>query len=395
MKAFKLFYKITSKNIADLFIQLAVFIGIFLVMFFSISQDNSSEIKVDKVPVAIFNEDQEDPITDSFVRVLDHSTRQNTSIKDDSNAISDAIIFEEIFYSIRIPEGFGDSLRNGKFDENPLEIQKALGETTATIVDTEINQFLSLYKVYQASENGEISADQEPSILQNIEDSFQEKVSIRSFGTSNSNQEILLLMFFGLLCYFLYTTGISLVGLSMVSMDDRTIRSREIASGYPQIKRSFGLYFASLLLMMIFWIIGLIIGGILFKEAIFSGDKMPLIILSSFLHMLAVGSIAIFIGTIAPNKNFINFFSTVFALFVAFSSGIFIPTEFLWGPFKNIAYFTPTIWHMELNSSIMESSGNIEPSIFLQPVAIQVIMFAAFLLLSLAYRRRQQFKGLS
>ncbi|MDO5649420.1 MAG: ABC transporter permease [Gallicola sp.] len=174
-----------------------------------------------------------------------------------------------------------------------------------------------------------------------------------------------------------------------------TIRSREIASGYPQIKRSFGLYFASLLLMMIFWIIGLIIGGILFKEAIFSGDKMPLIILSSFLHMLAVGSIAIFIGTIAPNKNFINFFSTVFALFVAFSSGIFIPTEFLWGPFKNIAYFTPTIWHMELNSSIMESSGNIEPSIFLQPVAIQVIMFAAFLLLSLAYRRRQQFKGLS
>lgn len=395
MKAFKLFYKIVLKNMTLFIIQLIIFLTIFIVLFISFNKESSTEITVEKVPIMLINEDKDDPISNSLVQSLETITKIDTSIPDNPNSISDALFFEEIFYFLRIPKGFGESLRNNTVEENPLIVQKALEETTSETVNRHIQQYLSLYDVHRLAENGNIPKDKESSVLTNIENNFNERVKISFYGEENNrNQLFTMILFMNLVCYFLYVSAISEIGFAMVTMEDKTIRAREISSGYPQFKRSLGLYLASMLITFILWLIPLGLSYFFLGDVFFTTEKGQWLLLSSFFHMIAVGSISIFIGTIAPNKGFINFFSTVFGLFIGFSSGVFIPTDIIWEPMRKIAYFTPTIWHIELNELIVQSS-TIDGSSFIRLVTIQLLMALAFFLLSLAYRRRKQFKGIA
>lgn len=109
--------------------------------------------------------------------------------------------------------------------------------------------------------------------------------------------------------------------------------------------------------------------------------------------MIAVGSISIFIGTIAPNKGFVNFSSTVIGLAIAFSSGVFLSPELIWEPLRKIAYFAPTIWHVELNYAIANTANvSWQNSETVSHSAFNGFGLSFF---SLAYRRRKQFQGLS
>lgn len=394
MKTFKLYFKITRKYISQFVIQILIFIAIFFALVMSFGQDQKDIAEVDKVPVAVFNEDTKDEITKSLLKSIEPSTTL-VSIKEDQNSISDALFFEEAKYILKIPKGFGQALREGKEDQRPIETLKAMDEGSVTVVESQIKQFFTLYKANQLAEGGSLSTEKEAAVLQNIEKSFQDRIKITYFGQDNNRQITLVSTFFKIMSYYLFAASIAQIGFTMVAMDNKNIIGREIASGYPQIKRSLGLYFASLIVVLLLWIISVLVGFFFFKGEYLTSTTTQLFILSSFVHMIAVGSIAIFLGTIAPNKGFINFASTVFSLFIGFSSGVFIQKDLVWEPMKNFAYFFPSIWHTDLLDEIRKTTGSIDWNLFIKPFAVQVLMATAFLLLSLAYRRRKQFKGLS
>ena len=394
MKTFKLYFNVLKKHLSEFFLQFAIFILIFFFLLMSLGQEQSETVQLDKVPITVFNEDSNDPLSASLVKSLESSTR-TVPLKDEKDILSDAIFFEEVLFVMRIPKGFGESLRQGQEQENPIEVLKALDESSSGILETQINQFVSLYKINAMAEGGNISSGEEENILQKIEQAFTDRITLLYHGTENNRQTLLMTLFFRTLCYYLYVTSISLVGLTMVTMDDKNIQAREISSGYPQIKRSAGMYFSSLLVVFFIWLISLVIGFLFFREAFISTLTARLFILSSFVHMISVASIAIFFGTIAPNKEFISFASTIFALFIGFSSGVFIPKDLIWEPMKNLAYFTPTLWHVELLEELAKTTGPVDWSLFTLPFTVQILMALAFFLLSLAYRRRKQFQGLS
>lgn len=332
MKAFKLFFKIAKKNFSNLIIQLAIFLAIFAAVFMSFNKEDTKEINVDKIPIMLINEDSEDPISNSLVRSLEGVAEIKTDIPNDPDSVSDALFFEEIQHFITIPKGFGESLRENKEEENPLIVQKGLNESPSMTIDGQISQFISLYEVNKAAD---LTTENEETALAEIENTFQNTVTLSNFGEGNDrNQSITMFLFFNLMCYYLFTTVIAEIGFIMVSMDNKLIRSREISSGYPQIKRSMGLYTASMVTTVIIWIIALIFGIFFIGTDFFTTEKGQLLILSSFIHMIAVGSISIFIGTIAPNKGFVNFSSTVIGLAIAFSSGVFLSPELIWNLYE-------------------------------------------------------------
>lgn len=80
-----------------------------------------------------------------------------------------------------------------------------------------------------------------------------------------------------------------------------------------------------------------------------------LLVLSSFVSMLAIEQMAFFLATIAPNKGIITFMSTGISLFFAFTSGLFVPRDFVSPVMQQLAQVASPIWQVKTDEIILSA----------------------------------------
>lgn len=73
-----------------------------------------------------------------------------------------------------------------------------------------------------------------------------------------------------------------------------------------------------------------------------------------------------------------SFFSTILSLLIAFSSGIFVPADFLWGPFHRFSKIFPPYWDVK---NQVELHGAIVGGRSLQPYYTGLLIMAGMGLL--------------
>ncbi len=112
MQVFKAYFGIIRKNLGQMSIYLGVFLGL-SIMFANLGVGSViSEFAESKPPVAVFIED-DSVLAQGFKDYLAGETTI-VPIKDNENALRDALFFREVVYIIRVPEGFGDRFVSGE-----------------------------------------------------------------------------------------------------------------------------------------------------------------------------------------------------------------------------------------------------------------------------------------
>ena len=159
--------------------------------------------------------------------------------------------------------------------------------------------------------------------------------------------------------------------------------------GVPEQQRTLGIFLASLSSVLPSG------RSIVFLYAqvgfVLSDPKSLWLIGVSFVHMVAMLAIVNFFITLLRDKGAIGFFSTVFSLALAFTSGVFVPLEFIQEPVQKVASFMPTVWAVQANDTIVNMPEQApDYSSVWQAMGIMVLMAIAFLCLTLVLRRSRQ-----
>ncbi len=108
--------------------------------------------------------------------------------------------------------------------------------------------------------------------------------------------------------------------------------------------------------------------------------------------MMGIQQIAFFIVTVASNKGMVSFLSTGVSLLVAFTSGIFMPRDFISPIMQQISQVATPVWQIKTDEIILsaETLSQSQYNTIFQYMGIQVLIGLAYMSLTYIYRKYKQ-----
>ena len=389
MKVFKTYFKLMKKQSLALVLYGIGFVGIFLIITFSIIRSNTDGFAVSKVPMLIINNDEENEFIESFRSYLENYV-EYIDVKDDEGARKDAFFYHEINYILTIPEGFTNNFLK---EEELVLLKETLPDRqdSAQSVDSAINNYLNMARTY-IKYNPNTDTKELVSFLKRntITDT---KVTIDSKKKDTLNSSEFNKYYFNYLGYIMtlcFILGVSTVMMSFHGID---IRRRQFASPVSGRSFNFQLILANLVFVFVYLVIFIIMGYLCnpFRKI---DLNTVLSWINAFFFSLTILCISYLIGISVKGKSAVSALAVMSSLGLAFISGMFVPQEFLGDAVSRVASFTPTFWYVRVNDSISGltnySMTNLAP--IFKYMAIQVGFAAVFLaiVLVVAKRKRQQ-----
>lgn len=356
MKIFKMFYTLLYAN------RIAVILGFALLMVIAIPvnlqfQNNlSTDFVVRKSQLAIFNEDEGNPISKHLEAYLEEHAIV-VSLEDDPEIIADAFYNEKIHYALTIPRGFGNALLEPSEAYLPLKKTVINSQIDEAYVEVLLSTYLTNLRVLSASVTDPNDDSQIDRILSQMEDVMANEVEL---VPTQSNQNTQLLAFGSYYThyasYILTMTLITVFGYAITSMRQPEIVKRDRMSHMSESRRLVEIFLGCLSFSFVYWLVLMVTAFVLYGwETLFSSSGL-LIILSSFIATFGIQAMAYFIVTIAPNRGAISFLATIISLFIAFGSGLFAPREFIAQPLQSLASLATPIWQVKADEIILGSN---------------------------------------
>lgn len=388
MKVFSLYFKLMKKYLISIILYGLLFALLMFITVFNIIRKDEDKFGVEKVPILLANNDEDNEFIDSFKAYLENYV-EFKNIKNDEEAVKDALFYHEVQYILTIPEGFTNSFLKG---ETVNLIKEALPDRqdSAHSVDTAVNNYLNMADIYVKYNT---DAD-----IKDLAD-FMSKYSLQDTEVIiDSKKKNILdsaefnMYYFNYLGYIMINCFILGISTVMMSFHNIDIRRRQFAS--PISSRSFNmqLILANLIFVMAYMLVFGII-GYLFNP--FRRMDMGLVLtwINAFLFTLTVLCISYLIGITVKTRNAIQALATILSLSMSFICGIFLPQEYLGEAVKRVSSFTPTFWYVRANNLIYGLTNYTMKSIHpvIQCMAIQIGFSAVFLsvILVAAKRKRQ------
>lgn len=393
MQVFKLFYKIVKNNLPAILISFIILITMTLSLSSFIMRQFTAVYEEKKIAIAVFDHDEASAVTDHFVDYLSKRT-EIIPIEEDPEAIADALFDMKIDYVLTIPEGFGEALI-AEGESLPLR-KRSTNAQTEMNVDTVITAYLTNAHILAPTLGNLPSDDDLHAFLQQLSASLDTDIEIVSRAVPD---EIMKTIGFGslftpMLSYVLTANFITIFGYAIISLRQREIMMRNRLARLSQAKQFVQLLLGCFSFSLLYWGILMIVGCLIYGgSAVFSQTGL-LLMLSSFLSMMGIFAFAYFICTLSPNKGIISFLANFLSLFIAFSSGIFAPREFLPTFLQHAASIVTPIWQVRANELILSTTNYTAQTAqtIQQYFGIMLLIITAYFALSFAmqsYRHRQ------
>lgn len=386
MNVFKTYFKVLKKQMVSILLYGVMFLGITLVLNLTVFRENSNTFAIKKVPITVINEEKDS----EFVRgLLSYLEKYVTFEKiEGDEARRDALISRKVEYILIIPEGFTDAFLQNI--DRKLIKETVPNSVNAASVDTAINNYLNLAKVYRKHNpgmditklNSYISSNLDTDTKVNL-DVKQKKDTITAYEFNSFYYNYL-----GYILITCYIIGVSTVMLSFHGID---IRRRHTASPITNKKINFQLILANLIFVTGYLIIFIAAG--FFLNPIRRLDTNVLLMwFNAFLFSVTVLSISYLIGITVKGKNAVQALSTMLSLSLSFISGMFVPQEFLGDPVIRVASFTPSYWYVKTNNTITEMAKFSQSGLaeIFGYMAIQVGFAIAIICIALVVSKRKR-----
>lgn len=366
MTVFKTFWKIINKYKGTIILYtviLIIFGGI------NMSTNDTGTTFVDSKPdILIINKDEEIGITKNLVDYL----KQNSNIinvKNNEEAINDALFYRDINYVIYIPENYRQDVLNGL---NPEINIKSTGDYSASLAEMMLSRYVQIQNIYKDNINNE------DELIEAINNNLSKKSSVEMTSKLDASKMTKVASYFNFASYSIMAVVIFIICLVLSSFHEKTVNKRTIISSMNYKEHNRLILFASFMYSVIVWFLYVVLGLILLGNIIFTARGL-MYLLNTFVFTFCALTIALLISTIVSNKNAINGIVNVVALGSAFLCGAFVPAEWLPKAVLNIAHILPAYWYINSNDLLktMETI-NFET---LKPVFNNMLVILAFAIL--------------
>ncbi|NLC40475.1 MAG: ABC transporter permease [Clostridiaceae bacterium] len=384
MIVFKLFLKLLYNYRGTILAYTLIFVGIFLALTLG-SSPESDQLSLYDPLVAVFDHDNS-PLSRHLKSYL---LERNTEVEivENVEAIEDAIFEDWLNYAVIIPDGFEDSFgKSGQYAD--IEIYASYDDGLNQLMDTQIEFYLSVWDSFRIAYGGSIPVSDAELTLDQVDEIMSTEVKSSSLISDSDNQTVIVGNYFRFLNYILIALGFQTIGRGIAVIEQPHLKRRDLVSGYPENKRSWGLLVAVFTVMLLLWAI---LALVLLLIAGFSALTVPSVIwmaISSLTHVLSLSAFIMLLMQVFPSANSATFLGTLISLATAFGTGIFAPREIIWQPLQTFFSFLPTYWDVS-NQLILESTVSLSSDLIevWRNMVIMLLMGLFFFSLTLVLRR--------
>lgn len=395
MKIYKLFFQLLREHSTAILLNTLLLLAVVIPVNAIYNSSFNAQFEVEKSDVGIINQDENHPVTHSFIAYME-STANMVPVGDDPEEIADALYYQKADYVLTIPEGFGRSMVDPEMDIVPLKKSVTQNPQAEAFVDTLIERYLmnlqlNTVRLTNPEDTGQLTRMLD-SLNQQLEQSSvdivpaeqQTNVSMLAFGTN----------FVHFVTYVMISTFITVFGYVTVAMRNPEVTKRDRMGMVTQKSRLAQLLAGCITFSTMYWLLLMGAAVIIYGPGTVFSERGLLLVLNSFLSMFGIQAMAYFAATVANSKGAVSFLSTLLSLLLAFSSGIFVPREVVHPVMQRVASFATPIWQVKAGEVIMDTRvltfEHLEPAF--QMMGIQVLIGITFYLISFVlqkYRSQQ------
>ena len=375
MQVYKVFFQILNKQKGQIIMYLGIFMGIALAV--SSQEGKSTEVafEASSYQFAVFDEDNS-AVSKALVQYLE-TDNEKVTIADSKESIQDELYNRNVYSVLRIPEGFGDSLRDEEVKK--IDITSVPGTVYKETFESLTTQYITVLRGYLAGGFTEEEAIKKAGSVDNSE------ISVAVEGGSSTKHSSVY-FFFAYVPYILLS--LCIVGISpvLVVFHKKDVRDRIQCSSYSLMKTNreliLGTVTAGLLFGVLYFLCSLIGAG----GAVIS-VKGVLACINMFAFLFVALGIVFLLGQVLKKTTAISMVSNVLALGMSFLTGIFVPLEFLGDGIIQLAHFLPSYWYILGVRLIDTYTEGADLTLLWQYVGIQLLFVAAIIAVGLAYSR--------
>lgn len=373
MEVFKCVFRLILKNKGVLLLYICIFLGITVAITF-VKQDNDiTDFSMEKMTVGVINHDQ----SEGSKHLIDYLNKQGKT-KDLSECskkdIQDQIYYREVDYVLTIPKDFETTLKQNKDVE--LVTYKIPGSYTGGFVDRTVNTYMST--LYTYLNNNET-----------LENAFQKTEEIMSKSSevellNNDNAAMKTPSYFYFYNYYGYVIIMLIIlsfGIVLSSFYGEEIKKRMNISAINPRKVYFGIYAGVCCFSLLLFILLNIIGVVLCKDSSGYFDKLPYLLINSFMTTMVAVGIGIVSGLLVKSNNAINGIGNTISLGFAFLGGVMVPQSIMNPNMLKVSQCIPTYWFVKANDYCIQNAMNESKYMteFGKYIGIQFVFAIAFI----------------
>ncbi len=336
MIVFKTFLKILNKNkfIIIMYTAILIFFGGMNMS----TNDKSTNFVTSKPDILIINNDEDIGITKNLIDYI-KSNSNIIDIKNDEDAINDALFYRDVNYIIYIPTNFRSYFLENK---NPQIEIKTTGDYQASLAEMMLERYLKVANIYNSI------LDNEDDIIESINNTLSKEVKAEITSKLDTDSLSKVTLFYNFSNYSILAGCVYVICLILSSFKDEKIRKRTIISStnYKKINRN--LLISNSLFALILWFFYVILSLVLLGDIMFSIHGL-ICIINSFIFTICALTLAFLLANLINSKDAINGIVNVVALGSSFLCGAFVPMEWLPDSVIKIAHFLPSYWYIKTN----------------------------------------------
>lgn len=347
MTVFKGFMRIAKRNAAMLFMYMAIFITVCIMVQAMTKGEGMTDFEEESLNIAVIDRDG-----GTLARGLTEYLGEKhnlVDIEDDKDVIQEELFYRNIYYVVTIPGDFEEScLRGGE----KLKTSKVPGTNSAFYIDQHIDTFLNDVRIYEKS-----GFTIQEAVDQVMEDGRGEtKVTLIDKnghgGTIAPHAFMYQYMPYVILSVICYVAG-----FIMITFRKKDIRRRMLCSAVSSRKQNLQLMSGMLALGTGIWLICILLPVIMYGKEFLNDANMVYYIVNAFLFMLVALAIAFVIGVLVEKEEVINGVVNVVALGMCFLCGTFVSLDVMGKGVRTFSQFLPLYWYEKTNNIIASNAA--------------------------------------
>ncbi|WP_294581761.1 ABC transporter permease [uncultured Thomasclavelia sp.] len=364
MIVFKNYLKIARTYALTILIYTFIFLGLNIIV--GMYNSSATDYQSTEVNIAIINHDGK---SDLVTGLTDYISKNGNliTIKDDQEAMRDALFFRQVDYIMIIPENFNQDFISGK--DVSIETMELPDAYNSIYSKNLLNKYLNTARLYINSNVSEFSTM--------IEQDLNNTVKVSLNGQQNDIDFSKVTDYYNFANYMLVTITMVVITMIMVSFNEEKIKRRNLVApiSYQSMNRQ--LLLGNYTVGFLIWGLYVLFSFILYPQAMFSYNGL-LLVINSIALMIFIQVFSFLLTKFTSNREILSGIGNVIGLGSSFLCGAFVPQSML-SPFViSIAKFLPPYWFIKNNNEIAKiAQFNLDS---LNPILINIIIILAFAL---------------
>ena len=366
MTVFKAFFQIVREYKGTVILYTALLIG------FSIFNMQSSETSLSFIPsqpdIYIVSEDQGGKLSSHLMSYLKKNCHI-VSLKNDEEAINDAIFYRDVNYVVYIPQHYSQDVLLGK---NPEISIKSTGDYQSSLAQMLLERYIKVQRTFV--DNGY----DETALIKQMDQVFKTDVDVQVTSKIDSAKTSKATFYFNFASYSIMACVMYIVCLILSSFHKEEIKNRITVSSLSYKTFHNQLLLASFVYATFLWLVYVVAAFFIVGNCLLSIRGL-IYIVNAFLFTFCSLTLALMISSLVTDKNAVSGIVNVVALGSAFLAGVFVPSTWLPDIVLKIAHILPSYWYVCSNDLLQ----NMEYFQFdtLQPIFINMAVLIGFSLL--------------